>query len=346
MLWRFLKYFFVSLLLFGTLAAAGSWAYYQYWLNSPLSLDERPFLLNIPSNSNLIQVSNELGLGGYLKHPKLLVLHARMNEQTGIRAGEYRLEQGDTPASLLDKLVTGAVVQHRISLIEGWTVNQMLEALRSDPRLNNDLGEVHWRDIPAALELELAHPEGWFYPDTYQFARGTMVSSLLLQAHRRMRDVLAEEWLVRGVGLPYDSEYQALIMASIVERETGVPEERGQIAGVFVRRLQQGMRLQTDPTVIYGLGDEYDGNLTRAHLRQETPWNTYVIRGLPPTPIANPGRAAIHAALNPEPGSALFFVARGDGSHVFSDTLEAHEAAVRQFQIEQRATDYQSAPSL
>ena len=346
MAWRFIRYFFIFLLLFGSLATAGAAWFYYNWLNTPLQLDERAFILNIPANSNLIQVSSELGLSGYLRYPRLLVLHARLTDSEHIQAGEYSLQQGDTPAKLLQLLTSGEVVQHRVSLIEGWTSAEMLQQLQGDPRLQNDLQNAIADQLPQLLNLDVEHHEGWFYPDTYQFVRGERLSSLLRRAHQRMQDVLAEEWLARGFGVPYESPYEALIMASIVEKETGVPYERGAIAGVFVRRLQQGMRLQTDPTVIYGLGDRYDGNITRAHLREATPWNTYVIRGLPPTPIANPGRAAIHAALNPEPGSALFFVARGDGSHVFSDTLEQHEAAVRQFQIEQRAENYQSAPQL
>jgi len=220
----------------------------------------------------------------------------------------------------------------------------MLDHLRSDARLNDDIGEVAIEDLPSWLNLDIGFAEGWFYPDTYLYARDLPISVLLLQAHERMQDILAEEWLQRDFGVPYETPYQALIMASIVEKETGVTEERSQIAGVFVRRLKQGMRLQTDPTVIYGLGEAFSGNLTRAHLRQANPYNTYLIKGLTPTPIANPGRDAIRAALNPDQGSALYFVARGDGSHQFSDTLEAHNAAVRQFQIEQRAVNYQSAP--
>ena len=174
---------------------------------------------------------------------------------------------------------------------------------------------------------------------------GTTDKALLLQAYRRMRRILTEQWRQRQRNLPYDNDYEALIMASIIEKETGVAGERRKIAGVFVRRLLRGMRLQTDPTVIYGLGDSYQGNLTRAHLKQATPYNTYTINGLPPTPIAMPGRAAIHAALHPKDGKALFFVAKGDGSHHFSETLTEHNKAVRKYQIKKRRTHYQSSPN-
>lgn len=339
-----MRYFLLFTLLFGSVSAAGVWYFYSSWLHSPLNLDERPFVLHVPERSNLTQVATELWRSGYLEHPRLLLLHAKMMDRQGIRAGEYELVRGDSPETLLDKLTRGEVIQYRISLIEGWTTAQFLQRLQQDLRLDNDLGEIEIDQLPRLLGLEVGHHEGWFYPDTYQFARGTPLSRILRQAHERMLDVLAEEWLARSFGVPYESAYEALIMASIVEKETGVPSERSEIAGVFVRRLQQGMRLQTDPTVIYGLGDNYTGNLTRANLREETPWNTYVIRGLPPTPIANPGRAAIHAALNPLAGSSLFFVARGDGSHQFSDTLAEHEAAVQHYQVLQRAENYQSAP--
>ena len=189
-----------------------------------------------------------------------------------------------------------------------------------------------------------AYPEGRFFPDTYKYVRGMSDVELLQQAYARLEEVLASEWSERAASAPYSEPYQALIMASLVEKETGVPQERGEIAGVFVRRLKTGMLLQTDPTVIYGMGERYNGKLTRADLREPTAYNTYVIAGMPPTPIAMVGREAIHAALNPVPGSSLYFVARGDGSHVFSDDLDAHNNAVREYQLKRRA-DYRSSPA-
>ena len=342
---RFLLYFCASSIVFGSLIAVGCWYFYQNYLDTPLKLDERVFILNVPKNSSLSAVTRDLGQDGYLPYPKLLMLYAKLEDTQSIQVGEYELFEEDTPRTLLSKLHGGEVVSYRTSLIEGWTTQQMLDHLRSDSRLKDDIGDINIEDLPAILNIDIDHPEGWFYPDTYIYARGLPITALLLQAHERMQDVLHEEWIQRGFGLPYETPYEALIMASIVEKETGAAYERAQIAGVFIRRLQQGMRLQTDPTIIYGLGDEYQGNLTRAHLRQLTPYNTYMINGLTPTPIANPGRDAIRAALNPEGGSALYFVARGDGSHQFSDTLDEHNAAVRQFQIEQRVENYQSAPN-
>ncbi|RMR36653.1 hypothetical protein ALP91_01866 [Pseudomonas savastanoi pv. glycinea] len=187
-------------------------------------------------------------------------------------------------------------------------------------------------------------PEGRFFPDTYRYVRGMTDAELLRQAYSRLEEVLDEEWNARSSDVPYSNPYQALIMASLVEKETGVPQEHGQIAGVFVRRLKLGMQLQTDPTVIYGMGERYNGKLTRANLKEPTPYNTYVIAGMPPTPISLVGREAIHAALNPVAGSSLYFVAKGDGSHVFSDDLDAHNSAVRDYQLKRRA-DYRSSPA-
>lgn len=345
MIRRFLLYFFGCCIVFGAIAAAASWYWYQSYLDTPLELDERAFILRVPENSSLTSVTRELGVDGYLRYPKLLLLYARLEGTQSIQVGEYELFAEDTPRTLLNKLHNGDVLLYRTSLIEGWTTEQMLDHLRSDSRLRDDIGDIDVMQLPAALELDIDHPEGWFYPDTYVFARSLPISVLLIQAHERMQRVLEEEWGNRSFGVPYDNAYEALIMASIVEKETGMPSERGEIAGVFVRRIAQGMRLQTDPTVIYGLGDDYNGNLTREHLRRPTVYNTYTNHGLPPTPIANPGRGAIHAALNPNIGSALYFVGRGDGSHQFSDTLDQHNAAVRQYQIEQRAENYRSAPA-
>jgi len=199
-------------------------------------------------------------------------------------------------------------------------------------------------ELMARLGHADVFPEGRFFPDTYRYVRGMSDVDLLKQAYNRLDEVLAEEWTRRAADVPYVDPYHALIMASLVEKETGVPQERAQIAGVFVRRLQMGMLLQTDPTVIYGLGERYNGKLTRASLKEPTPYNTYVIAGLPPTPISLVGREAIHAALNPVPGSSLYFVARGDGSHVFSADLDAHNNAVREFQLKRRA-DYRSSPA-
>jgi UPF0755 protein len=209
----------------------------------------------------------------------------------------------------------------------------MRALLESDTRFRNDIQGLSEVELLNLLGMDTGYLEGWFYPDTYAVPRGFSLSELLRRAHTRMQLVLAEEWTARAVGLPFDEPEDALILASIIEKETGLDSERAEIAGVFVRRLQLGMRLQTDPTVIYGISN-FDGNLTRIHLRTPTPYNTYTNQGLPPTPIALPGREAIRAALQPNDGEALYFVARGDGSHQFSATLEEHEDAVRRYQLQ------------
>lgn len=320
-----------------------SWFIYQNYMDKPLALDQE-LVFRVPENSNLYAVSRELALSGYLEYPRLLVWHARWKKQTNIQAGEYRFNSGITPALLLKQLNEGKVIQHSLSLIEGWTVREMLASIHQDSRIEAKLSGQSDAEIIRSLGLEIDNLEGWFYPDTYLFALGTTDIDVLTRAHRRMQDVLAEEWVARDTGLPFETPYEALILASIVEKETGVAHERPEIAGVFVRRMKKKMRLQTDPTVIYGLGPDYDGNLTRRHLATDGPYNTYRIPGLPPTPIAAAGREAIQAVLHPAEGDALYFVARGDGSHKFSATLNEHNAAVREFQIENRAENYRSSP--
>lgn len=261
-----------------------------------------------------------------------------------LHSGEYRMTPGMTAQSLIGVWQRGEVVQYSLTLVEGWNFRQVRAALAKHEKLEQTLTGLSDTQVMEKLGHPGVFPEGRFFPDTYRFVRGMSDAELLEKAYDRLDDVLAKEWSKRAADVPYTDPYQALIMASLVEKETGVPQERGQIAGVFVRRMQIGMLLQTDPTVIYGLGERYTGKLTRAHLKESTPYNTYVNAGLPPTPIAMVGREAIHAALNPVPGKSLYFVARGDGSHVFSDDLDAHNSAVREFQLKRRA-DYRSSPA-
>ncbi len=237
------------------------------------------------------------------------------------------------PVEVLDLLISGRVIQYPITLVEGWTFRQAVAAILANGRFGNDLAGQSDADLMTALGRPGEHPEGRFFPDTYSFPRRTTGVDVLRRALQRMDQVLAEEWAGRADGLPLRTPYEALTLASIIEKETGLVAERPEIGGVFVRRLEQGMRLQTDPTVIYGMGERFDGNIRRADLQEATPYNTYVIPGLPPTPIALPGRAAIHAALHPVPGDSLYFVARGDGGHVFSATLDQHNRAVREYQL-------------
>ncbi len=281
---------------------------------------------------------------GVVSHPRLLLAYGRwtgLDEQ--IKRGEYRLPRGTTAAGLLALLSAGDVIQYQVTLPEGITLKQAIVLLGAQEQLQRVL-----EGPEDARILALAGPgksaEGLFFPDSYRYEKGATDWQVMQRARRRMQEVLAVEWQKKEPSLPYETPYDALIMASIVERETGIPSERRQIAGVFVRRLGKKMRLQTDPSVIYGLGDHFGGNLRRKHLQDESnPYNTYRHRGLPPSPISLPGRAAIHAALHPAAGDALYFVARGDGSHDFSSSLKEHQDAVRKYQLN-RTENYRSSP--
>ncbi len=333
----------VALLLWSGLSTFG-----QY-LRTPLTLPEAQEL-EVPRGFRFGQVAQQLADRGVLNHPWWLRGYARVTSRGhAIQAGEYLLGPGTTPLDLLDMLERGNVLTRSVTLIEGWTVRQALAQLLKAERLQRQLGDVDAQSLLHALGIDEQpgrSAEGLFFPDTYLFSGRTSDRDILLQAYQRMQAVLDGEWAKRSEGLPYQTPYEALTMASIVERETGVPEERGRIAGVFVRRLQQGMRLQTDPTVIYGLGARFDGNLRKRDLLDESNlYNTYARAGLPPGPIALPSREAIHAALHPQPGEELYFVARGDGSHQFSATLAEHQRAVIKYQILQRRGDYRSRPA-
>lgn len=336
---------FFYLLTLALVAVAGLLAYALHWLHTPMASDSqkaRQIVFVVKGGESLSSVSRRLASGLGLAHPPVLIAYARITQLTGIKRGEYKLSDAMSPVELLGLLNDGKVIQHFITLVEGVTVKDILQQLQSQSTLYWPEEINSTQAIAEHLQLDTDNPEGWLFPDTYAYSRGDSGWALVVQSHQRMKRILEAEWEARADGLPYKSAYEALVMASIVEKETGVPEERAEIAGVFVRRLQKGMRLQTDPTVIYGLGEAYDGNLTRKHLKQKTPYNTYAVAGLPPTPIANPGRDAIHAALHPADGDSLYFVARGDGTHVFSATLEAHQKAVRRFQLK-RAADYRSS---
>ncbi|PAV27475.1 BCR, YceG family protein [Tamilnaduibacter salinus] len=336
----------VMMLLLGLIGggAAGVWLWRGYQsLQSPLSF-EGPVLFSVERGQSFTQVAGRLKDAGVIDNAFWLRLWGRLNPgQSVIRAGDYELRDGMTALGILEAFRKGDVKTWSVQFIEGWRFREMRQALADHPRLDHTLSEPSDKALMAALGFPDQHPEGRFFPDTYQFSSSATDLDILRRAHQRMSDILAEAWKNRADGLPYDDAYEALIMASIIEKETGVAGERHRIAGVFVRRLNRGMRLQTDPTVIYGMGESYDGNITRADLQRHSPYNTYRIDGLPPTPIAMPGEKAIQAALNPAEGTALYFVARGDGSHVFSDTLEAHNRAVREYQL-QRRSDYRSSP--
>ncbi|MNQ20770.1 putative aminodeoxychorismate lyase [compost metagenome] len=332
-----------GVLIAGLLVAFVAWQQHSA-LEQRLQLSDE-LMLEVPAGATPGGVLNRLQADGVLQDALWLRLYWRFNlKGQPLHSGEYRLTPELSVRDMLGLWRRGEVVQYSLTLVEGWSFRQVRTALERQSKLELTLTDLSDAQLMARLGYPGGNPEGRFFPDTYRFVRGMSDLDLLRQAYVRLEQVLAEEWQGRADGLPYKTPYDALIMASIIEKETGVPEERGEIAGVFVRRLRIGMRLQTDPTVIYGLGERYNGKLTRAHLREPTPYNTYVIEGMPPTPIAMVGREAINAALHPVAGKSLYFVARGDGSHVFSDSLEAHNRAVREYQLTRRE-DYRSSPA-
>lgn len=341
------KKFFIFVVCVGVLVVAGTALWASQGLNTlkqPVSLDE-PVLFDVPAGSPFSRVARNLEDQGLVEDSLWLRLYGRLfPERARIKAGEYEFTSGMSALDMVAAMVDGKIKQWSVQFIEGWTFQDMRAALASTHRLTQKTADWTDEQIMKAVGAEGEHPEGRFFPDTYLFTSHESDLDLLQRAFDRMKTVLSEEWSNREKGLPYKTPYDALIMASIVERETGVPEERNDVAGVFVRRLEKGMRLQTDPTVIYGMGERYKGRISSKDLRTYTPYNTYRINGLPPTPIALPGREAIHAALHPGGGKALYFVARGDGTHKFSDTLAEHQKAVREFQLNRR-DDYRSSPS-
>jgi len=330
---RRLLYAFLAVLLAAVLAAAWVARDVQRQLHAPLAVTARSTLLVQPGAS-LTAVCRQLAANGWMSRPWYLNLAGRwQGAATRIKAGEYAVEPGMTPLQLLQNLVQGKVVQYSLTIPEGLNFREIMQLVETQPELRHTLPDYRPYTVMQAIGEPGQSPEGRFYPDTYYFPRGTTDVQFLRRAYQIMADVLAEEWQRRDTGLPYKKPYDALIMASIIEKETAVSAERGRIAGVFVRRLQRGMRLQTDPTVIYALGEHYDGNIHKRDLALDSPYNTYLHTGLPPTPIAAPGRESISAALHPDPGTELYFVARGDGSHHFSHTLEEHNRAVAKYQL-------------
>mgnify|MGYP000609609667 CR=1 FL=1 len=338
--------FVATCFLFLLLITVVFWYQVNRYLDTPLAITAETNTITISNGTSFSKLAYKLAERSVLSKPRWFVGYARLLDQTNkIKAGEYFLEEGTTPRALLHIVVSGKVVQHQITVIEGSTFREMLTEIASQPKLESTLTESSDDEIIERLGIEGEHTEGRFFPDTYNYNKGMSDVDILQRAHRKMENVLSTLWQKRDEKLPYKTPYDALIMASIVEKETAVDTEREQIAGVFIRRLKKGMRLQTDPTVIYGLGSEYQGNLTRVHLKQLTPYNTYRIKGLPPTPIALPGQRSIYAALHPDESNSLYFVAKGDGTHMFADTLEQHNKNVDQFQRKRRIKNYKSTPS-
>jgi UPF0755 protein len=322
------------LLLLASLLGAWAWMQYDSFRQTPLAIGPDGLVYEVRRGASLGAVARDLEAMGVIGNARYLEWYGRYTGQAElIRAGEYRLDGALLPDSLLALLVSGRTVTYSLTLVEGWNIRQVRAAIAAHPVLVQTLAGVDDAGLMERLGRPGEHPEGRFFPETYHFSRGTTDVEFLRRAMQAMDRELEAAWAARAEDLPLDDPYQALILASIVEKETGLAEERRDIAGVFARRLRLGMRLQTDPTVIYGMGERFDGNIRRRDLREDTPYNTYVHAGLPPTPIAMPGRAALRAAVDPAPGKALYFVSRGDGSHVFSATLEEHNAAVRKYQL-------------
>jgi UPF0755 protein len=324
----------VALLSIGALiaavAAVSAWRYYE----RALPLEKDSVVVRIAPGSSARAIARTLQEAGVGVNADAFVAVARATGATeSLRAGRYEIVRGMSLHALVEKLRSGDVLRERLTVVEGWTYRELRAALAAHPELKQDSRSMSDAQLLRAIGAEEAHPEGLFAPDTYVFDPGSSDLDVLRRAYRAQTAILRKAWESRAEGLPFKTPYEALILASIIEKETGRGAERARIAGVFVNRLRRGMLLQTDPTVIYGLGERFDGNLRKRDLLTDSPYNTYTRAGLPPTPIALPGRAAIEAALNPEPTAALYFVARGDGSSHFSETLAEHNRAVVKFQL-------------
>ena len=324
----FLKFLLFPSILLAAVVAAAVW-----WANAPIELRDASVEFRISSGSSLRSAASQMREAGVGINPDLLALLARWRGvATTIKAGSYAVNKGITPEQLLAKLARGDMTQGESTLVDGWTFAQWRARLDQHPDLKHETRDLAEAEIAARLGIEGGRIDGWLFPDTYLFDKQSSDLELFARAHRAMRKKLDGAWKERDQGLPYRNPYEALIMASIIEKETGRADDRTLVAAVFVNRLRKGMLLQTDPTVIYGLGEKFDGNLRKRDLQADTPYNTYTRSGLPPSPIAMPGAAAIHAAFHPADSDALYFVARGDGSSQFSGTLDEHNKAVSKYQ--------------
>ncbi|NOX75791.1 MAG: endolytic transglycosylase MltG [Gammaproteobacteria bacterium] len=334
------------LVLTGSLYGAWVAMDYRVFVSDPLDFGEHGLRYEVKPGTTLTRIANDLQKRGAINTAAYLVWLGKFEGTANtIKAGEYRFDTGITPERLLEQIVNGETLQYALTIVEGWNFRQLMDAVHSNEYLLHTLSDYSDTEIMEQLGHPGEFPEGRFLPDTYHFPRLTTDVAFLQRAYNAMQHLLAVQWPERTDNVELKVPYEALILASIVEKETSLPSERKQIAGVFNRRLQKRMRLQTDPTVIYGLGRAYDGNIRRRDLRKDTPYNTYLRKGLPPTPIAMPGRDAVIAALNPKPGEELYFVARGDGSHQFSASLKAHNAAVVEYQLGGRSRPFSSLPS-
>jgi len=322
-------------LLLCLLVALPAIAWFLWYATTPMQAGrtDYPAAFSVERGSSLKSAARDMAQAGVLQHPWAFILLARLKGAAAeIKAGSYATNAATTPLDLLRKITVGDTVLGKLTVPEGWSFAEMRRALDAHPGLNHDAAGMDANQLLKAIGAENVHPEGRFFPDTYFFDLGSSELALYKRAYTTMQRQLDAAWAARAPGLPYRTPGEVLTMASVIEKETGAPEERPQIAAVFINRLRIGMRLQTDPTVIYGLGARFDGNLRRDDLLADTPYNTYTRAGLPPTPIALPGAAALQAAVNPVRSRALYFVAKGQGRHEFSDNLDAHNRAVNRYQ--------------
>ena len=322
-----------KLLVTGVIVSVAAASGFAWWTKQALPVPGAPIEFTINPGSGVAASAQQMAAAGVPVNPTLFALLARLTGDAGrIKAGSYELKPGATPRSLLTQLVRGEFAQEAVTIIEGWSFRQMRQAISSHTRLKHDTVKLTDAELMAKISTEYKDPEGLFFPDTYLFAKGSSEIEIYRRAHQAMLEHLNAAWEKRNKELPYKTPYEALIMASIVEKETGQKSERTMIAGVFVNRLRTGMLLQTDPTVIYGMGENYAGQIRKKDLLTDTPYNTYTRGGLPPTPISLPGLQSLHAALEPAETPALYFVSRGDGTSQFSNNLPDHNRAVNRYQ--------------
>ncbi|MDR7006527.1 endolytic transglycosylase MltG [Paraburkholderia strydomiana] len=315
--------------------AAAAIAGGYHWANSPLELNPAQLDVTVKPHSSLRSVTLQLNRGGVPVEPELFIVMTRLlGLQSELKSGNYEFKTGITPYEVLQKIARGDVNEYVATVIEGWTFKRMRQELDANPALKHDSAGINDAQLMSAIgapEASIGNGEGLFFPDTYLFDKNTSDLDVYRRAYRLMRTRLDEAWVARSPDLPYKTPYDALIMASIIEKETGKKSDRAMVAAVFANRLRVGMPLQTDPTVIYGMGESYNGHIRKKDLQTDTPYNTYTRMGLPPTPISLPGVASLQAAMNPAQTSALYFVSRGDGSSIFSDTLGDHNKAVDKY---------------
>ncbi len=331
---KFIKRLFVWSLVIAFLLVSALVVQFLRFQYSIIAVPQENTIFLIKSGSNIKSIAHQLTHEKIIEDPWLFILLAKIQGvETRIRAGEYRILANQTPENLLETFTRGSSIQYGFTVIEGWSFRQLLAELEKDPIIEKTLGGKSDAEIMTRIGYPGQHPEGMFFPDTYRFPKGTSDIDFLKRAYQVMQHHLQREWNTRDTELPLASSYEALILASIIEKETGVGFERPLISGVFIQRLRRKMRLQTDPTIIYGLGENFDGNIRFRDLKKDTPYNTYLHAGLTPTPIALPGLASIRAALHPANTRALYFVSKGDGTHHFSETLQEHNAAVKRYQL-------------